>query len=210
MITVSVSPLRRAIDKPLLVRVLIVRLPSLHGSVPSNTTSLSNLHHQAGRPLLSMRARTDHPVKACNSPAGPGKMHPLSIGFGGVKVRTLSVCSAFVGERFNRFLSSCVGDRRETLFLFCELRIRSKRRSSSERGFEGSVVALKPRLSSAGRCSRAMEPVRCGVNVDDGSRAEEMDLGRVRGCDSAVSDGSTPESRWPVAAARFSTSWANA
>ena len=157
--TVSRSPRLLAMVNPLLVRVFSLSSPSPCDSIPSKTTSLSTLHHQAGLLPASVFARTDVLVNACACALGPGSRQPLTVARGGVKTRTFSSTSFLRVEMFRRSCKSCVGDRNAAFDCVFELRITSKRRSSSDLGLADSVP-LKPRFSSAGRCSRAIEFVR--------------------------------------------------
>lgn len=59
----SRSPRRRATLSPLLVLVHGSSEPEPLSDMPSNTTSLSNLHHQAGRLEASVHARIEELVK---------------------------------------------------------------------------------------------------------------------------------------------------
>ena len=155
----SISPRRRAIVRPLLVRVWNLNSPLACVSIPSNTTSLSFLHHQAGLPPASVRARTDVPVKASMRAPGPGSKHPPTSGLGGVKMRIFS--STFLGDIFRRSLRRSVGERKAAFDCVLELRIRSYLFSSSVFCFETSVAVFAPRFNSAGRHKRrAVESVR--------------------------------------------------
>nr|GFD58228.1 hypothetical protein [Tanacetum cinerariifolium] len=77
-------------------------------------TSLSNLHHQAGRPA-SVIARTDVLVNASACAPGPGSRQPLTVARGGVNTRTFSSAFFFLGDMFSRSCKSCVGDRNAAL-----------------------------------------------------------------------------------------------
>lgn len=156
---VSISPRRRAIVKPLLVRVWIFSSPSPDVSIPSNTTSLSNLHHHAGLPPSSVRARTEVPVKASVFAPGLGSKQPLTSGLGGVNMWIFS--STFLGDMFKRSFNRSVGDRKAAFDWVLELRIKSCLFSSSDLGFDASAAVFDLRFSSAGRHKRCeVESVR--------------------------------------------------
>jgi hypothetical protein len=142
IIIISVSPLRLAILRPLLVRVCITE-----STTPSNTTSLSTLHHHAGRPVL-VHARTELLVKS----PGPGRMQPVREGWGGTKacVFSFSTDAVFFDDVDRRCLRSWVGERSAALTCVVESRMREKRFSSSDCGLAAlDVIVL--RFSSVGR-----------------------------------------------------------
>ena len=122
----SRSPLRLATLSPLLVLVRIVISPEASWSMPSKTTSLSNLHHHAGRPVFSVHARIEELVKALVATPGPGIQHPSSGVCGGVKIRTLfSLPGVFLGVKLRRSSRRAVGERSAALDCVLELRIRA-------------------------------------------------------------------------------------
>lgn len=168
MITVSVSPRRRAILSPLLVRVNVFADPSFWKSIPSKITSLSTLHHHAGRPS-AVRARTDVLVNALTWPAGPGRRQPSRGGEGGTKTWTLLSRFLVLGAPLRRWLRSSVGDRKAALDCVVEFRTRENCFSSSEGGWEVRDETL--RLSSVGRWRRRGVTLGCwcaiGEEVND-------------------------------------------